>query len=109
MSLADDLVAARQYAREAEREARPTLATLGLNPAEFEVLYRIDGGTTQADLQILMGCSKANLSEMLDGLERRRLVRRTVEPLDHRHRNLTLTPEARVVVADAIDSLNGVP
>lgn len=75
----------------------------GLSSAGFSVLQVLQAaGGSAAPHQISdrLGVSRATVTGLLDGLEQRRLVRRTRDDLDRRMRRIVLTPRARALVVD---------
>jgi DNA-binding MarR family transcriptional regulator len=70
-----------------------TLAAFDIRPAQFSVLVVIEAnpGLSQADLGETLGIERARLVRLLDGLERRGLIRRQPSPTDRRSHALSLT------------------
>ena len=70
-----------------------TLASLDIRPAQYSVLVVIaaNAGVSQADLAERLGIEPARLVRLLDGLERRGLLRRRASPRDRRSHALVLT------------------
>jgi DNA-binding MarR family transcriptional regulator len=70
-----------------------TLADHDIRPAQFSVLVVIEAnpGLSQADLADTLGIERARLVRLLDGLERRGLMRRETSPIDRRSHALFLT------------------
>jgi len=80
------------------RVTRRALATLGLTPARFDMLYIVakEGSSLlQRELQRALGVTAATVSKMLTSLEELGLVEREVLEVDHRCRNVLLTKEGR--------------
>jgi len=77
------------------------LGELHLGFTQLAALYALlDGGTTTiADLADLVNRSPSATSRMVDGLERRRLVERRIDPDDGRIRTVWLTERGRALVA----------
>jgi DNA-binding MarR family transcriptional regulator len=73
------------------------LAPFDIRPAQFSVLVVIDAnaGLSQADLADTLGIERARLVRLLDGLEKRSLIRRLPSPTDRRSHALFLTREAQ--------------
>jgi DNA-binding MarR family transcriptional regulator len=69
------------------------LAGFDIRPAQFSVLVVIEtnSGLSQADLAERLGIERARLVRLLDGLEKRGLIRRRPSPLDRRSHALVLT------------------
>lgn len=77
------------------------LGELHLGFTQLAALYALlDGGTTTiAELAELVNRSPSATSRLVDGLERRRLVERRVDPDDGRIRTVWLTERGRALVA----------
>jgi DNA-binding MarR family transcriptional regulator len=80
-----------------------TLADLDIRPAQYSVLTVIDAnaGLTQMALANALGIERARLVHLLNGLEKRRLVRRLAATNDRRSHALHLTAEGRKMLAQA--------
>ena len=86
------------------RVTRRALATLGLTPARFDMLYIVakEGSSLlQRELQRVLGVTAATVSRMLASLEQLGLVEREVMEEDHRCRNVVLTKAGRRCVLRA--------
>ncbi len=72
-------------------------AATGLNPKEALVLIRLGGrdGTSSEDLARAAALSASRMSRLIDGLHRRGLVERQVDPANRRKVILTLTTDGR--------------
>ncbi|HJU31944.1 MAG TPA: MarR family transcriptional regulator [Hyphomicrobiaceae bacterium] len=70
-----------------------TMAGFDIRPAQFSVLVVIEAnsGLSQADLAERLGIERARLVRLLDGLEKRGLIRRRASPHDRRSHALSLT------------------
>lgn len=70
-----------------------TLAAHDIRPAQFSVLVVIGAnpGLSQADIADTLGIERARLVRLLDGLEKRGLMRREGSPVDRRSHALFLT------------------
>jgi DNA-binding MarR family transcriptional regulator len=70
-----------------------SLASLDIRPAQYAVLVVIEAnsGLSQADVAERLGIERARLVRLLDGLERRGLIRRRASPHDRRSHALVLT------------------
>jgi DNA-binding MarR family transcriptional regulator len=70
-----------------------SLASLDIRPAQFAVLVVIEAnsGPSQANVAERLGIERARLVRLLDGLERRGLIRRRASPRDRRSHALILT------------------
>ena len=73
------------------------LAPFDIRPAQYSVLVVIDAnpGLSQADLAETLGIERARLVRLLDGLEKRSLIRRLPSPTDRRSHALFLAREAQ--------------
>lgn len=69
------------------------LADLGLRQAEINVLAQLEPGRPRSagELAVATGQRSSTLTGVLDRLERRRLVRRRVNPADRRSFTIALT------------------
>jgi DNA-binding MarR family transcriptional regulator len=70
-----------------------TLAAHDIRPAQFSVLVVVEAnpGLSQADLADTLGIERARLVRLLDGLEKRGVLRREGSPVDRRSHALFLT------------------
>jgi DNA-binding MarR family transcriptional regulator len=70
-----------------------SLASLDIRPAQYAVLVVIEAnsGPSQADVAERLGIERARLVRLLDGLQRRGLIRRRASPRDRRSHALILT------------------
>ena len=70
-----------------------TLRPMKVRPAQYSVLLVIEAnpGLSQADLADTLGIERARLVRLLDGLEKRGLMRREASPVDRRSHALFLT------------------
>jgi DNA-binding MarR family transcriptional regulator len=83
---------------------RGMLASRGLTPARFDLLYALKRrrqGVMQSALRRLLGVCRATVSRMLGSLEKLGLVRRTISPLDRRRKIVELTNRGRWRIARA--------
>jgi DNA-binding MarR family transcriptional regulator len=86
------------------RMTRTALASLGLTPARFDMLYIVVKERSmmlQRDLQRALGVAAATVSRMLKSLEQLGFVERTVMEEDHRRRYVALTKAGRLRVLKA--------
>lgn len=74
-----------------------TLRKFDVRPAQYSVLVVIEAnaGLSQADVAEALGIERARLVRLLDGLERRGLIRRTPSPRDRRSHALVLTRDGQ--------------
>jgi DNA-binding MarR family transcriptional regulator len=78
-------------------------ASLGLTPPQHSTLMVIERhpGIDQAALARAIGFDRATVGQVLEGLERRGLLRRDGSAEDKRRKTLVLTPEGRAVLRNA--------
>lgn len=74
---------------------------LTLTPVQFATLYGIQAhpDVDQATLAGLVAYDRATLGKVIDRLESRGLIRRTVSPLDRRAKTLALTDKGQALLA----------
>jgi DNA-binding MarR family transcriptional regulator len=91
--------AARALARRFDDALRP----IGLTQGQFSLLTSLNRGEppTMGVVADLLALDRTTLTANLKPLERRGLVRVTVDRDDRRSRRLTLTPKGRDLLADA--------
>ena len=79
------------------------LAPFGLRPSHYSALLiiRSTPGSRQQDIGEALGIQRPNLVAMIDGLEKRGLLTRTVNPADRRSYALALTPEGGALLDQA--------
>jgi DNA-binding MarR family transcriptional regulator len=84
------------------------LQPLGLRPSQYSVLLilRATPGSRQQDIGEALGIQRPNLAAMIDGLEKRGLIRREINPADRRSHALSLTDEGLALLAEA-DAAHG--
>ncbi len=84
------------------------LQPLGLRPSLYSVLLivRATPGSRQQDIGEALGIQRPNLVAMIDGLEKRGLLRREVNPADRRSYALSLTAEGEALLGQA-DAAHG--
>jgi DNA-binding MarR family transcriptional regulator len=87
--------------RRAERMAAEQLREWELSYAQFDVIAQLGGseGMTQQELARRLLVTEGNVTQLLDKLERRSLVRRCPEG---RTKRVILTPEGRSLFAEAV-------
>lgn len=68
-------------------------AELDLPPAQAMALATLRAPAPMRDLAEMMACDASNVTGIVDGLERRGLVRRQPDPADRRVKHLVLTEE----------------
>src|SRR5262249_32005112 len=74
-----------------------SLASLDIRPAQYAVLVVIEAnsGLSQAEVAERLGIERARLVRLLDGLERRGLIRRRASPRDRRRPPLIPPPRGQ--------------
>ncbi|MFG2085864.1 MULTISPECIES: MarR family winged helix-turn-helix transcriptional regulator [unclassified Spirillospora] len=70
-----------------------TAAELGLPPAQAMALANLSAPAPMRELADWLRCDASNVTGIVDGLERRGLVRRQPNPEDRRVKHLVLTEE----------------
>ena len=85
---------------------RRQLLAFGLSVSRFNLLRHLEkhGRLTATDLCQLLLCDKANVTSLLDGLEREDLVRRTPDDSDGRRTYVTLTLAGETHLKEANDA-----
>lgn len=79
------------------------LAPFGLRPSHYSALLilRAAPGSRQQDIGEALGIQRPNLVAMIDGLDKRGLLTRTVNPADRRSYALALTAEGAALLDGA--------
>lgn len=79
------------------------LAPFGLRPSHYSALLilRATPGSRQQDIGEALGIQRPNLVAMIDGLEKRGLLTRTVNPADRRSYALALTGAGSALLEEA--------
>jgi MarR family 2-MHQ and catechol resistance regulon transcriptional repressor len=79
------------------------LAPFGLSASQFGVLEAIDarGPQHQQELARFLGRSKAQMTAIIDALQKRDLATREPHPTDRRYTTIHLTGEGRALLAQA--------
>ncbi|HLJ88993.1 MAG TPA: MarR family transcriptional regulator [Candidatus Angelobacter sp.] len=92
--------AARALARRFDDALRP----VGLTNGQFSLMMSLNRPTPppMAAVASLLGMDRTTLTAALKPLERRRLLKVTVDPEDRRSRIMTLTPKGRKLLARAV-------
>jgi len=85
------------------RRFQELLAPLGLHPRELALLQAVarDEGVTQQAIAERMGLFPSRMVALVDGLEKRRLLKRRHNPDDRRARALYLTPKGHQLLGRA--------
>jgi DNA-binding MarR family transcriptional regulator len=83
-------------------------ATYGLTPPQHSTLIVVDRcpGLDQAALARAIGFDRATVGQVLEGMERRGLLRRESSPRDGRRRTLRLTPQGRALMKRAAPAIS---
>lgn len=68
-------------------------ASFDLTPSQVAVLRHLDDARSQRDLAGCLHVDASNVTDLVDRLEERGLVVRTVDPHDRRVRRIVLTPD----------------
>ena len=92
--------AARALARRFDDALRP----VGLTNGQFSLMMSLNRPEPpdMAAVASLLGMDRTTLTAALKPLQRRRLLKVTVEPADRRSRVMTLTPKGRRLLARAV-------
>jgi DNA-binding MarR family transcriptional regulator len=92
--------AARALARRFDDALRP----VGLTNGQFSLMMSLNRPEPpdMAAVASLLGMDRTTLTAALKPLQRRRLLKATVDPADRRSRVMTLTPKGRRLVARAV-------
>jgi DNA-binding MarR family transcriptional regulator len=79
------------------------LQPFGLRPSQYSVLLilRAAPGSRQQDIGEALGIQRPNLAAMIDGLEKRGLIRREINPADRRSHALSLTDDGMALLTEA--------
>ena len=98
--------ATRVLARAFDEALRP----LGLTHGQFSLLMSLNRAVPArpAEIAELLAMDRTTLTAALKPLERRRLVRVTVDTADRRARRLALTPAGRALLAAAVPVWRGI-
>jgi DNA-binding MarR family transcriptional regulator len=80
-----------------------TLAPLDIHPAQYSILtvVRENPGLSQMALSQVLGIVRSGVVPLLDGLESRKLLKRTAHASDRRSHALYLTTEGNTLLARA--------
>ncbi|MBN1475362.1 MarR family transcriptional regulator [Candidatus Sumerlaeota bacterium] len=90
-----------------KRRADDFLSAHGLTDVQFNLMLLIfyqagnNGGLTQVELSRMMLVNRANITSLIDRMERAQLVKRTAMPGDRRCNVIQLTPRGRRLIAAA--------
>jgi DNA-binding MarR family transcriptional regulator len=78
-------------------------ATLDLTPSQLAALSHLDEPRSQRELADSLHFDASNITDIVDRLEARGLVVRTVDPNDRRVRRIVRTPEGEAMRRKALD------
>jgi DNA-binding MarR family transcriptional regulator len=78
-------------------------ATLDLTPSQLAALSHLDVPRSQRELAASLHFDASNITDIVDRLEARGLVVRTVDPDDRRIRRIVRTPEGEALRRRALD------
>jgi len=86
---------------------RQTLEPYGVTPEQFRILLRLTerDGRGQSELVDPVFDDRANLTHLVNQLQRRRLVERRPDEADGRRRRVWLTPTGRTLAARLVDDV----
>lgn len=82
---------------------------LGLRPAAFGTLRTLEEPRTMSEIAAVLHCDPSNVTGIVDGLEERGLVARTLSPRDRRVKLIALTAEGRRVRAQLVRAIERPP
>jgi DNA-binding MarR family transcriptional regulator len=85
--------------KQLKRMQSQTLRASGLTPPQFFILSQLWAQDCRSfkDLADLLNCSRATITEIVDTLERKELVKRAPNPLDRRSLLVTLTAQGEAL------------
>ena len=75
------------------RQVGALAAEFDLTLSQLNALKHLDAPCSQRELAEQLHCDASNVTDIVDRLEERDLVERTIDPSDRRVRRLVLTPE----------------
>lgn len=86
---------------------KPILRTHGIEMWDYVVLGALESkdASTQSELAEASGRDKTRLIPILDRLESRKLLRRTLDPADRRNRMVALTEQGRSLLSACRDDI----
>jgi len=77
--------------RQMNADMRRSLSPFGLPPPYARALRQIDGAVSMKELGLRLECDPSFVTVIADRLEEKALIRREVDPVDRRVKNLVLT------------------
>jgi MarR family 2-MHQ and catechol resistance regulon transcriptional repressor len=92
-----------------KKRAREFFSAYGITDVQFNLMALLlyhsgdDGGLTQADLSRMMLVNRANITSLIDRMEKANLVVRTSVPGDRRYNSIRLTAHGKRVLLDVED------
>ena len=94
----------QRAARALARRFDDALRTIGLTNGQFSLLMSLNRPEPpdMGAVASLLGMDRTTLTAAVKPLQRRRLLRLTVDPADRRGRLMTLTPSGRKLLARAV-------
>lgn len=102
----DVTIALGRAASTVEQMLAKDLKPYGITPVALQVLISIllldDGRIDLTSLGEQVHVTKANVSLVLQGLEKRKLVKRATEPADGRRIRVRLTPQGRSILDELV-------
>ena len=99
---------------EMEKASNQRFGSQRVSGPRWGILFRVfaeeklgeQNGVTPTELSQLQGVGKNTMSSMLRGLEEQELILRTLDPVDHRHFRILLTPKGRELVIQTTQRRN---
>jgi MarR family 2-MHQ and catechol resistance regulon transcriptional repressor len=92
-----------------KKRAREFFSAYGITDVQFNLMMLLmyhsgeDGGLTQADLSRMMLVNRANITSLIDRMEKANLVVRTSVPGDRRYNSIRLTAHGKRILLDVED------
>ncbi|RUT35044.1 MarR family transcriptional regulator [Arsenicitalea aurantiaca] len=96
--------------RDYQKQVEAVLADLPGGSRAFLVMSLVERETCQSQIAIAerLGLDKTTLTYLLDGLEKRGLIRRSTDPMDRRSRHINLTAEGTDALAQLSKAVGAV-
>ncbi|MFN3239350.1 MAG: MarR family winged helix-turn-helix transcriptional regulator, partial [Pseudomonadales bacterium] len=101
------LTALRRVLRATELHSKEVAQSVGLTPVQLRLLKFIgecEAGNAKY-LAVQMRVSQATVTALLDKLEQRHMIERTVSRYDRRQKMISLTPKGRQAIEEAPDPI----
>lgn len=92
-----------------KKRAREFFSAYGITDVQFNLMMLLlyhsgeDGGLTQAELSRMMLVNRANITSLIDRMEKANLVVRTPVPGDRRYNSVRLTAHGKRILVDVED------